>query len=175
VNNDSVEIWNSGLLPDGLSVEMLYKQHSSLPRNRSLANLFFKAGYIESWGRGTIAIAEECKANGLPSPLFYEQSGGFTAAFLLSNPTGNAVTPQVTLQVTPQVTPQVKLLVNVLTGEMTRDELQNATGIKDREYFRKEFLKASIASGLVEMTIPDKPNSKNQKYRLTIKGNELQK
>jgi len=161
VNNDSFEIWNAGLLPEELKIEMLYKQHASIPRNRSLANLFFRAGYIESWGRGTIAIAQECKAYGLPAPAFNEQFGGFTIEFY--NPEAKA--PPVNPQVTPQVTPQVAALVLAIQGEMTRQELQVKIGLSDREYFRREYLKPALELGLIEMTLPDKPNSKNQKYR----------
>jgi len=101
VNNNSLEIWNAGLLPEELKVEMLYGQHASIPRNRSLANLFFRAGYIESWGRGTIAIAQECKEYGLQTPSFNEQFGGFTIGFYQP------------AQVTPQVT---QLLFKLIAG-----------------------------------------------------------
>ncbi|WP_419784556.1 Fic family protein [Maridesulfovibrio sp.] len=73
-------------------------------------------------------------------------------------------------QVGPQVTPQVKALIEAISGEMSRDELQTALGIKDRKSFRELYLKPALEEGLVEMTIHDKPNSKNQKYRLTEKG-----
>lgn len=45
-----------------------------------------------------------------------------------------------------------------------------AVGVKDREYFRSEYLKAAINEGHVEMTRPDNPKSPNQKYRLTQQG-----
>lgn len=70
----------------------------------------------------------------------------------------------------PQVTPQVNALLEILNGEMGRDELQNILELKDRKSFRKLYLKPALDAGLVEMTIPDKPNSKNQKYRVTGKG-----
>ena len=47
VNNDSFEIWNSGLLPEELKIEMLFEQHASIPRNRSLANLFVKLNFYK--------------------------------------------------------------------------------------------------------------------------------
>ena len=53
---------------------------------------------------------------------------------------------------------------------MTREQLQIATGMKDREHFRKEYLQALLDDGLLEMTIPDKPRSSKQRYRLTEKG-----
>ena len=81
----------------------------------------------------------------------------------------NAVTAS-TLQVTPQVTPQVQRLLDVIRGEMTRSELQNALVLRDRKSFRERYLKPALADGLIEMTIPDRPNSRLQKYRLSDKG-----
>jgi len=51
--------------------------------------------------------------------------------------------------------------------------LQGSLGLKDRESFRKLYINEAMALKLIEMTIPDKPNSKNQKYRLTEKGRAL--
>lgn len=75
-------------------------------------------------------------------------------------------------QVAPQVTPQVKRLLQVLQGEMTREALQNALDLQDRKSFRERYLKPSLAEELIEMTIPDKPNSRLQQYRLTDKGQQ---
>ena len=151
VNNNSLEIWNAGLLPEELKIEMLYGQHASIPRNRSLANLFFRAGYIESWGRGTIAIAQECKEYGLPAPSFNEQFGGFTIGFYKAE------------HDTQHDTQQIINLLSVISGEMTRDELQDILNLKDREQFRSAYLKPALEAGFIEMTLP--------KYRLTDKGN----
>lgn len=75
-----------------------------------------------------------------------------------------------TPQATPQVTPQVSELLKALKGEMSRDELQAALGLQDRKSFRERYLKPALNAGLIEMTIPEKPNSRLQKYRLTSKG-----
>lgn len=79
----------------------------------------------------------------------------------------------VTPQVAPQVTPQVMRLVNELTGEMTRDEIQILLGLKDRKSFRERYLLPALSQGFIEMTIPEKPNSRLQKYRLTERGKIL--
>jgi len=50
---------------------------------------------------------------------------------------------------------------------MTRRELQIALGLKNGEHFRKAYLLPALETGAIEMTIPDKPNSRLQKYRLT--------
>ncbi len=75
-----------------------------------------------------------------------------------------------TPQVAPQVTPQVAQLLSVLQSSMSRAELQTALGLKDRKSFRERYLNAAISAGLVELTIPDKPNSRLQRYRLTALG-----
>lgn len=75
-------------------------------------------------------------------------------------------------QVTPQVSPQVGELLAAIRGEMSREALQSALGLLDRKSFRERYLKPALADGLIEMTIPDKPNSRLQKYRLTDQGRQ---
>ncbi|MDD2605820.1 MAG: Fic family protein [Desulfobacteraceae bacterium] len=75
-------------------------------------------------------------------------------------------------QVSPQVTPQVGELMAAIRGEMGREALQSALGLSDRKSFRERYLKPALTDGLIEMTIPDKPNSRLQKYRLTDKGRQ---
>jgi Fic family protein len=75
-------------------------------------------------------------------------------------------------QVNPQVTPQVGELLAVLQGDMGREMLQSALDLSDRKSFRERYLKPALAGGLIEMTIPDKPNSRLQKYCLTDKGRQ---
>lgn len=65
----------------------------------------------------------------------------------------------------PQVTPQVKQLLEVLEGEMPREEIQAILGLKDRKSFRDRYLKPALEADLIEMTLPDKPTSKVQRYR----------
>ncbi|MDY0162172.1 Fic family protein [Desulfobotulus sp.] len=77
-----------------------------------------------------------------------------------------------TPEVAPEVTPEVRLL-SVLAGEMTRQQLKKALGLKDDEHFRKAYLLPALEAGLIEMTIPDKPRSSKQKYRLTEKGRQV--
>lgn len=74
---------------------------------------------------------------------------------------------------TEQDTMQVRELVKVFTGVHTRGELQKMLGLSNRDYFRKSYLQPAIEAGLVALTIPDKPTSRNQKYYLTEKGKVL--
>jgi predicted transcriptional regulator len=72
----------------------------------------------------------------------------------------------------PQVTPQVASLLKTIQTEMNREAIQNALGLHDRKSFRERYLKPALAEGMIEMTLPDKPNSRMQKYRLTDKGRQ---
>ena len=78
---DKLILWNEGTLPKDIKIADLKKSHPSRPRNELLADVFFKAGLIETWGRGTIKITNECKKAGLPEPEFKEEFGGFSIYF----------------------------------------------------------------------------------------------
>jgi ATP-dependent DNA helicase RecG len=56
---------------------------------------------------------------------------------------------------------------------MTRNEIMAALGLKNEKHFRQHYQQAGIAAGLIEMTIPDKPKSSKQKYRITARGRRL--
>jgi ATP-dependent DNA helicase RecG len=76
-------------------------------------------------------------------------------------------------EVTPQVTPQVQKLVSAIRGEQARAEIMANLGLKDRMHFANEYLQPALDAGLVEMTIPEKPQSSKQKYRITGAGRAL--
>ena len=96
--------------------------------------------------------------------------------------TTGQVTEQVTEQVegtTAQVTGQVAgeggheaRLLRVMSGEMTGRGIQEALGLRHRVHFREAYLLPALRAGLIEMTIPDKPRSSKQRYRLTPAGRE---
>ena len=73
---DRIEIWNEGTLPEGLTIESLYRKHVSRPRNHNIANVFYKAGFIEAWGRGIKKIYDGFISAGFEPPVFTEDCGG---------------------------------------------------------------------------------------------------
>jgi len=82
-----------------------------------------------------------------------------------------AIRQTATPQVAPQVTPQVAMLLAVFgEGEIDRATLQERMGLSDRKSFRELYLTPALEAGLVEFTIPDKPHSRLQRYRLTAAG-----
>ncbi len=76
VYDDKISIWNEGTLPEGLSFEALKRQHPSRPRNPLIADVCFKGGYIDAWGRGTLKIINSCREASLPEPEFVGIDGG---------------------------------------------------------------------------------------------------
>ncbi|MGY8687218.1 MAG: ATP-binding protein [Verrucomicrobiales bacterium] len=68
VYEDRLKIWNPAVLPEGWTVEDLLSEHASHPFNPAIANVFFRAGEIEAWGRGISHIFEACRASGAPEP-----------------------------------------------------------------------------------------------------------
>jgi ATP-dependent DNA helicase RecG len=81
VYDDHLIIWNNGQLPNHWTIKTLETKHPSIPFNPDIANAFFKCGYIESWGRGTINMINESKAHGIPKPEFRYDFGGLYIRF----------------------------------------------------------------------------------------------
>lgn len=75
--DNQFSVWNDGGLPEGITELDLRKTHRSKPRSPLIADVCFKGGYIDSWGRGTIKILESCQEAGLPEPILKEEQGGF--------------------------------------------------------------------------------------------------
>jgi ATP-dependent DNA helicase RecG len=162
---DRLLIWNAGQLPPAWTVARLLGKHPSVPFNPDVANTFFRAGQIESWGRGIERMLQVCRAAGAPDPVLRHEETGLWVEFkllTLSDLGGD-------LRGTPEVAPEVALL-QVITGELSRQELQERLGLKDAKHFRQTYLLPALRASLIEMTRPDTPTSRLQKYRLTAQG-----
>ena len=61
----------------------------------------------------------------------------------------------------------------MLAGERSRRDILHALGLRDRKSLRERYLMPALRDGYVEMTRPDAPNARNQKYRLTALGRRL--
>jgi predicted HTH transcriptional regulator len=170
VFTDRVEIASPGHLPDSLSVESICQGRT----NRRNPTLTEHASHILPY-RGM--------GSGIPRALqewshieFLNDVAGNQFSAVIRRPEAEwvdgapQVTPQVAPQVIPQVTEEVRSLLDVAQGEMKRMEMQVALGLKDRKHFQNTYLRPALDAGLIEMTIPDKPLSSRQKYRLTAVG-----
>jgi len=127
-NVEYKEIWNDGQLPDGLNARMLKEKHPSKPRNIDIANIFFKAGYIEAWGRGIAKIIDGCKIAGLPEPDLKEHAGGFQITFYKGDQ--KSVEKGVEKSVEKSVEKITKLMSE--NPHITQKELSAATGLSRR-------------------------------------------
>jgi hypothetical protein len=122
-----------------------------MPRNRELMRVFRDLELVEHLGSGMHRILSAYDSN-----IFHISEHFFEMRFPIE-----------------AGTPEVTRLVKVLTGEMTRSAIMALLALKDEKHFRSAFLQAGITQGIIEMTLPDKPNSRLQKYRLTEDGRKL--
>ena len=167
--DDRIEIISPGTLPNNLTVENIRAGNSNL-RNPILAT-FVAKGVLPYRGLGS-GVPRALEA--WPDIDFRDdRDGGLFGATVRRKPTPVNLRGTATAQVTAQVTEHVLALVRQLDGELTRSELQEAVGLTHREHFRKAYLLPALEAGLIEMTQPDKPNSRSQRYRLTRAGKEL--
>jgi predicted HTH transcriptional regulator len=152
-----------------------------MPRNRELMRVFRDLELVEHLGSGMNRILRaydksifHLSENFVEIVFPYEEEYLRLAEQATSQVTGQ-VTEQVPDYVTPEVTPEVEKLICLIKGEMSRLELQVLLGLKDEKNFRENYQQKSLSLGILEMTIPDKPKSRFQKYRLTAKGIEIKK
>lgn len=78
---DKMIFWNEGELPKNWTINNLLEKHPSKPFNPKISNAFFRSGYIEAWGRGTIKMMHECRKRNLPNPNYRYEFSGFIVEF----------------------------------------------------------------------------------------------
>jgi len=76
VYDDHIEVWNEGGLPEGYTINTLFSKHASRPRNGQIAETFYKAGFVETWGRGYKKIQDSLQTAQLEMPVVEEDCGG---------------------------------------------------------------------------------------------------
>jgi predicted HTH transcriptional regulator len=181
--DNRIEVENPGILLPGMTIEDM-KQGISKIRNPVLARIFRELGLIEQWGSGVRRIIKEAEELGLPEPEIVEI--GMRLRFIVplakqikiqannKQSTGDdapAITTQSPTQSPTQSDDPVIRLIRLLPhGPLSSGELRRQLNLKHRATFRKNYLHTALKEGYIEMTIPDKPNSRMQKYRLTQKG-----
>ena len=165
---DRVEIVTPGGLPAGMREEDLGSK--SVPRNPLLFSMLYRMKLVEQIGSGIRRIHDACQEHGVADPSFRISADWLTITFPRREST---LTHHVALHDAPHVTPQVERLIAILQGVMGRAELMEALYSKDRAHFYRAYLQPSLEAGLVEMTLPDRPRSRAQRYRLTTHGEEL--
>ncbi|TKK64845.1 DeoR family transcriptional regulator [Ilyomonas limi] len=145
-------IWNEGFLPQGLTLDALKRQHPSRPRNPLIADVCFKGGYIDAWGRGTLKIINSCREAGLPEPEMKEQDGGMLVTLFKD-------VYQENLLATYHLNDRQKQALQLWkeAGEITTGNYQSKFGVTDRTARRD--LTELVTLGLLVKT-GDKKSSK---------------
>ncbi len=182
VFSDRVEIISPGHLPDSLSTDAI-RRGATNRRNPTLTEHAVHILPYRGLGSGItralhdwpdIELVDDVGANQfkvvIPRPLPHVQ----VAAVSVDPNDASMSTGEVTGEVTEEVTEEVKRLLAVTQGEMKRRDLQAALGLRHEEHFREAYLRPALESGVIEMTLPDKPRSRMQKYRLTPRGRAVQ-
>jgi len=154
---DALQIWSPGFLPYNMTVEdLLDPEHTSKPRNKLIAQIFYDLGLIERYGSGIKRILDDCRDANLPEPLFENFSGGFRIKFTrlekkaeetqASGETG-ALTGVLTGALTGALSSQILRLIDEQPG-IQRKTIVDGLGIPARTADRH--LAELIAEGKIE-------------------------
>ncbi len=173
VFDDRIEIISYGRLPAGITVEQLSGQHESKPVNPLIAGAFHRTGAVEVWGRGTNRVIAVCKQHGIEPPKFEERQGFVAVTFKAQMVAGDVAGTSAdgTAQVTAQVTAEVAAQVAAFCHEpQSAKAIMAELGLKHWKTFQANYLAPLMAMGILERTIPDKPQSRLQKYKTTAAG-----
>lgn len=170
IYSDRIEVSSPGGLPKGLRVEELGSR--SVRRNPLIADLLHRIGFIEKAGTGIRRMRDAAVDHGCPEPQF-DPGGFFTATFW---PTEASVVHATELGDRDQVgtkwgpsRDQVEIL-EFAREERALVELMEHLGRSNRTKFRTQVMRPLLDAGLIEMTIPDKPQSSRQRYRTSDAG-----
>ena len=79
IYDDHIRLWNEGVLPEDYTIETLMSKHTSKPRNPKMAQVFYRAGFIEAWGRGYEKVMKAFDRARLKRPTFTVEQGGVAA------------------------------------------------------------------------------------------------
>jgi len=172
VFDDRIEIHSIGDFPTGIRAELLTQEHRSIPRNPLIAGAFHRTGAIEVWGRGTNRVIEACRAYGIAEPTFTEGSGAVTVTFKAEvvAGTGDLVPGGHQVGTKSALSPYQVQVLELAGIPRALAELMTPSGRTDRTKFRDQVVAPLLEAGLLEMTIPDKPRSSKQQYRITEVG-----
>ncbi|MGH7995017.1 MAG: ATP-binding protein [Opitutaceae bacterium] len=144
IYDDRLEITSAGPLHFGLTAEALFQPHQSMPWNPLIAQVFYRRGIIEAWGRGTLKMAELTTEAGLPRPEIEEIGGGVTVRFRPSR----YVPPQrVARDVTERQQRVLAFLAGQPNGAAVR-EIAEALGAADTSWTVREDLGVLKTLGL---------------------------
>ena len=135
---------------------------------------------MEVWGRGTNRVIAMCKKHGAPPPLFEERQGflivTFRAQLVAGGAAGTSEAQSGAQSEAQSEARSIRVLGALSRGALSARSLAVALGMRSKTGALKRTLSEMLSKTLIEYTLPDRPNSRLQKYRLTEKGRQaLQK
>ena len=170
VYSDKIYIGNDCIFPEGWTVNHLLEKHRSRPYNPLIANTFFRAGYIESWGRGIEKIRESCKENGNEMAEYKVTSSEIMVIFKSLKQDNTQDDTQDNTQDDTQddtqdnsLSEKEKKILEFCTKPRSKQEITKYMGYKTIKSIKVE-MENLLIDGKLVMTIPDKVKSRNQKY-----------
>jgi len=173
---DRLEIWNPGTIHPPLTVDKLFLPHASQPNNPLIAEPLFLTKYIEKAGSGTVDMVARCQQVGMRKPEFKIDGGFFILRIWRKINRESKPAPSRHQVGTKSALSQHQVaILRKCSTESGITELMEIAKRSDRTKFRNQVLSPLIDANLLEMTIPDKPRSSRQKYRITKKGIEYLK
>jgi len=149
IHEDAVYISNDCVFPVGWTIETLMERHRSLPYNPNIANGFFRAGYVETWGRGIEKICEACKSHGVPMPEYTLHLEDIMVKFtpLIQSKVPNE--SDGTLDGTLNCTSEERVLSIIRkNSRITQTEIAAKIGCSERKV--KRIMKAMIDKDMIE-------------------------
>lgn len=186
IYDDKIVIFNMGEWSKRVPTDItVYEKHESVPHNPKIADVSFRSGDVESWGRGYLKIKAECKKINAELPEIDATGGGVSVSasgcekylkLLRYGQYGqvgvdgvwrNQDDDNVLEHSAGKTDISLDLLARLreyLREPRTRAELQSFCEISSRDYFRNKILNPLIESKKVKLTIPDKPTSSKQRY-----------
>ena len=143
VYDDRLEITSSGSLHFGLTPETLFETHESLPWNPLIARTFYRRGLIETWGRGTVKMAEVAAAAGLPHPEIEDAGGCVTVRLRHGRPSVEVGAAAVGQNVMDELTQRQRTVLTILDeadGPLALREICSSLGPETKERQLREDL-----------------------------------
>ncbi|MDR0273432.1 MAG: winged helix-turn-helix transcriptional regulator [Clostridiales bacterium] len=144
---DKVIIYNDGYLPRGL--DDLLTTHRSEPHNPMIAGVFFRAGMIESWGRGIEHIKKVCKSAGKPEPTIAFKNGNeFAVTFYSDADITTNITTNITTKFDVNETQKRIMFIMSENPNVKIKKIAAELGIAERNI--KSHINLLKTSGMVE-------------------------
>lgn len=138
VYDDRIRLWNEGSLMDGMTIENLRQEHSSRPRNKLIAQVFYLAGFIETWGRGIQKVDDAFKRAGLTVPDYSEIGGGILTIIPRPTATDSQISPandtKDDTNVHKELTERQRVILSVIEKDCTITAQKIAQKIAQKGY-----------------------------------------